>query len=72
MGEHSVEIRAWTAAGLSFLGIEIDARLNAAVAGDAEVSASGAGARAVVIRAREDLEIASEVRTLLAGAVDVH
>lgn len=71
VGEHSVEIRAWTAAGLSFLGIEIDDRLNAAVAGDAEVSASGAGTRAVVIRAREDLEIARQVRTLLAGAVEV-
>jgi acetate kinase len=71
VGEHSVEIRAWTTAGLSFLGVDIDDRLNAGVAGDAEVGASGAGARTVVIRAREDLEIASQVRTVLAGTVEV-
>jgi acetate kinase len=69
VGEHSVEIRAWAAAGLKFLGVEVDDRLNSDVAGDAEITAPGAQTRTLVIRAREDLEIARQVRTVLAGAV---
>lgn len=68
VGEHSAEIRASAAAGLRFLGVAVDDRLNAGVDGDAEISASGAETRTLVIRAREDLEIASQVRTVLAGA----
>ena len=69
VGEHSVEIRAWAAAGLGFLGVAVDDRLNAGVAGDAEISTPGAQTRTLVIGAREDLEITSQVRTVLAGAV---
>ncbi len=39
---------------------------NAAAHGDAEIGADGAAARTLVIAAREDLEIARQVRTLLA------
>jgi acetate kinase len=65
VGEHSAEVRALTSAGMSFLGVEIDDRLNATVSGDAEVSTSRARARTVVIRAREDLEISHQVREVL-------
>jgi hypothetical protein len=37
----------------------------AAVAGDGEITGAGAGARVLVIRAREDVEIARQVRALL-------
>ena len=67
VGERSAEIRAAAAAGLEFLGVAIDPARNDAVDGDAEISAAGAAARTVVVRAREDLEIASQVRSLLGG-----
>jgi acetate kinase len=43
----------------------LDARANADAADDAEIGASGAAVRTLVIRAREDLEIARQVRELL-------
>jgi len=66
VGERSAEVRASTAAGLSFLGVEVDDLLNGAADGDAEITASRAHTRTLVIRAREDLEIANQVRTVLA------
>jgi acetate kinase len=65
VGEHAAEIRARAVAGLGFLGVPVDPRRNAAVAGDSEITAAGAGARVLVIRAREDVEIARQVRALL-------
>jgi len=65
VGEHSAEIRAAAAAGLGFLGVAVDAARNDSASGDVEISAAGAAARTVVIRAREDLEIASQVSLLL-------
>jgi len=40
---------------------------NEAATGDADISADGAQARTVVVTAREDLEIARQVRSTLAG-----
>jgi acetate kinase len=69
VGEHAPLVRAEIAAGLGFLGVTIDAARNAAVSGDGEVSDPGARVATVVVSAREDLEIAAEVRALLgAGA----
>jgi acetate kinase len=65
VGEHSAEIRARAAAGLSFLGIALDEGVNAAAAPDAEIGSEGAPVRAFVVEAREDLQIAREVRSLL-------
>ena len=65
VGERSPEIRARTSAGLAFLGVAVDATRNHGVDGDCEISSTRAAARTVVIRAREDLEIASQVRSLL-------
>ena len=65
VGEHNAEIRAAAAAGLSFLGVGVDGVRNGRVSGDVDVSGAGAGVRTVVIRAREDLEIAGQVRSLL-------
>jgi acetate kinase len=66
VGENSAAIRARAAAGLGFLGVRIDAAANEGAGGDREIGADGAPARAFVVAAREDLEIAREVRTLLA------
>lgn len=69
VGENASAIRSLVAAGLGFLGIALDEAANAAIEPDAEIGAPGAAVRAVVLRAREDLEIAHEVRAVL-GAAD--
>ena len=67
VGEHSGEIRAGAAAGLTFLGVIVDPARNETASGDGEISGEDAAVRTVVIRAREDLEIAGQVRALLCG-----
>ena len=66
VGEHAPEIRALTAARLGFLGVALDPEANAGATDDAEIGAPGAPARALVVTAREDLEVARQVRALLA------
>jgi acetate kinase len=67
VGENNSQIRASAAAGLAFLGVGIDDPLNRD-SGDREITAAaGAATRTLVIRAREDLEIAAQVNQLLAG-----
>jgi acetate kinase len=65
VGQNSGSIRAMTVDGLSFLGAHIDERANATEVLDADVSASSARVRTVVVEAREDVQIAAEVRALL-------
>jgi acetate kinase len=66
VGENAPPIRLRAASGLGFLGVGVDEARNDAVRPDAEVTADGPGVRTFVIRAREDVEIAREVRRLLA------
>jgi len=68
VGENSAEVRSRAMAGLGFLGVREDAARNADGGGDREIGVDGAGVRALVIAAREDLEIACQVRQVL-GAV---
>jgi acetate kinase len=66
VGERAPAIRAATADGLGFLGVAIDPAANEAAGdADADVSAPGAAARTLVLHAREDLEIAGQVREVL-------
>jgi len=65
VGEHSSEIRSLAAAGLEFLGIRLEESRNRQAVGDMEVSAVGASVRALVVEAREDVQIARETRGLL-------
>jgi acetate kinase len=58
VGEHAPAIRARAADGLGFLGVAVDPDRNAA-RGDAVI-----GDRTVVVAAREDLEMARQVREL--------
>ncbi len=67
IGEHDPAVRSDAAAGLGFLGVGIDPERNCGATGDADISAEGARARSLVVTAREDLEIARQVRGLLAG-----
>jgi acetate kinase len=72
VGEHAPSIRARAAGGLSFMGVALDEAANSAAdggpggAGDAEIGTPGAPVRCMVVTAREDLEIAREVRAVLA------
>jgi acetate kinase len=70
VGENSAELRARTAAGLAFLGVTVDPARNETAPGspDREISPSDAPVATLVVAAREDLEIARQVRTCLAEA----
>jgi acetate kinase len=67
VGERSAEVRWEAAAGLQFIGIALDAQRNREP-GDAEITHAGAAVRSVVVRAREDLEIARQTRLVLSAA----
>ncbi len=64
VGEHAPEIRARVASGLSFLGIELDSARNGDAELDATVNSSASAVSVLVVRSREDLEIARQVRAL--------
>ena len=59
VGEHAPAVRA-------ACGLELDPVANAEITGDGEISAAGASVRTFVVTAREDLEIARLVRTIVA------
>jgi acetate kinase len=65
VGERSAEIRAGGTAEMAFMGVAISSELNGAADPDCEVTLEGSLVRTLVIRAREDLEIASQVKTLV-------
>jgi acetate kinase len=69
IGERSAPIRERAAAGLGFLGIALDPAANDAVEPDADIGAPGARVRSLVVEAREDLEIARDVRRVLTANV---
>jgi acetate kinase len=68
VGEHASAVRQRAADGLAFLGVQLDAARNEEGAGDREIGVPEAPVRALVIEAREDLEIARQVRSVLASS----
>jgi acetate kinase len=65
VGERAAEVRALACEALAFLGVELDPAVNAGAEGDAVLSPPGARAAAVLVTAREDIEIARQVRATL-------
>ncbi len=66
VGEHAAEIRSRAAEALGFLGVGVAAERNAAAEPqDRELTGADATVRSFVVAAREDLEIARQVRALL-------
>jgi acetate kinase len=65
VGENAPEVRGATVAGLRFLGLDIEPLLNASVVTDADISAAGTRVSTLVVKAREDVEVAREVRRIL-------
>jgi acetate kinase len=67
VGENAAPVRAAAAAGLKFLGVEIGPTLNASLGPDNDISAPGAAVATLVIKACENVEVAREVRRVLAA-----
>jgi acetate kinase len=65
VGEHAATVRAEMAAGLGFLGVEVDDTANDAGTGDRSIAPPGARVGVLVVESREDLQIAHETRALL-------
>jgi acetate kinase len=68
VGERSAAVREEACHGLRFLGVQVDQAANERATADADVTASEARVRVLVVAAREDLEIARQVRGVLAPA----
>ena len=66
VGENAPPVRAAAVAGLRFLGLELGPTLNSSLGPDNDISAPGAAVPTLVIKAREDVEVAREVRRVLA------
>jgi len=67
VGENSASVRERATGGLGFLGIAIDPGLNSRHASDREISRDDSIVRTFVLVAREDLEIARQVRQVVAA-----
>jgi acetate kinase len=65
IGENSPAVRAAVTARLGFLGIELDAAVNASARPDATISTAESPVRVVVLEAREDVVAARAARELL-------
>ena len=65
VGERSPEIRERATAEMAFMGVSVSSELNHRGDLDLEITREGSPVRTLVIRAREDLEIAGQVRSLL-------
>jgi acetate kinase len=66
IGEGSARVRHDICGRLGFLGVELDAALNAVAVPDVDVQARGAVVRITVLHAREDVVAARAARTLIA------
>jgi acetate kinase len=68
IGESSPVVRQRAVDGLGFLGVAVDPEWNTSGLSDREIGTRGAPARALVVAAREDIEIARETRAVVRGA----
>ncbi|HVL51408.1 MAG TPA: hypothetical protein VM754_07930, partial [Actinomycetota bacterium] len=68
VGEASGQVRELCCSGLEFLGIVLDRARNAAAGEDADVSQEGGATPVLVIKTREELQIAAEVRRALVNS----
>lgn len=68
VGENSAQVRAATGTASSFLGIEIDGTANDTDHRDQIISAPQSTVSVLVLSAREDIQLAAQVRSSLAAA----
>jgi acetate kinase len=67
VGENAPAVRERATQSLAFLGVVVDPVRNTDATGDREIGSERGPVRVLVVAAREDLEIAREVRQVLAG-----
>ncbi|HEY2957536.1 MAG TPA: acetate/propionate family kinase [Actinomycetota bacterium] len=67
VGENAPTVRRLAVEGLGFLGLRLDPDRNRSLEGDGEIGADGAASRLLLVAAREDLQIAGEVRQVLSA-----
>ena len=67
VGERSAPVRAAAAAGLGFLGVALDPERNATAERRRRHRRRRGAVRTLVVEAREDLEIARQVRAVVCG-----
>ncbi len=65
VGENSAFIRKQIIAPLSFLGLELDANLIQSCKTDKDISSKDAKTKTLIIAAREELQMANEIESLL-------
>ncbi len=65
VGERAPQLRAAAAANLAFLGVSLDMDANESAEDGADIGTGRASVRVLVLRAREDLEIARQTRAAL-------
>jgi acetate kinase len=70
VGERAAKVRALACEALDFLGVELDLGVNAGVDGDALLSPADARTDVAVVTAREDIEIARQVRIVLSAELN--
>jgi len=66
VGENSAIVRQLAADGLRFLGVDLDPERNHRGAGERTISREDAAVHTLVVPAREDLEVAKQVREVMA------
>jgi acetate kinase len=66
VGERSADVRKLTSDRLGFLGVAVDEERNRSTTGDRSISPEDASVATLVVAAREDLEVARQVRAVLA------
>jgi acetate kinase len=67
IGQNSPKVRSAAAEGLGFLGIALDQAANSTIAGDGDISTAEARVRTLIVHAREDIEVARDVRRVLSN-----
>ena len=67
-GERTPSVRSETCRRLAWMGVLVDDNLNREADSDSDLSGAGSIVRIVVVTAREDLQMAREVRVLVQGA----
>lgn len=69
VGEHSADLRAAVCDGLGFLGLRLDAELNARTTPDADLAVRDSPGRILILHTREELMIARETRRVLGDEI---
>ena len=65
VGENATRLRAEVLSTMGYLGLSLDDEANCSATLDEEITGARSRVRVFVVRAREDLQIAAEVRSLL-------